>query len=60
MTNLTPVEEVGHYVAVKKHKDGGEAVHEYFKTKADCQAWINKQRQPKGDEFKWMIGSYDL
>ncbi len=53
--------ERGNFVAIKKHKDGyGEAVHEYFKTREACENWIDKQKQPKGDEFKWMIGSYDL
>jgi len=47
------------FVAVKKWKDGGESVMEYFKARAECEAWIQKQKQPVGDEFYWAIGEYE-
>ena len=48
------------FVAVKKFKDGGEAVMEYFATQDACLAWICQQRQPsKTDDWHWCVGEYD-
>lgn len=46
------------FVAIKKWKDGGETVVEYFETFSECLKWIKKQPKPKGDEFVWSLGSY--
>jgi len=46
------------YVAVRKYKDGGEQVCEYFNSHDACLTWIQKQPQPKDDSWQWMIGNY--
>lgn len=48
------------YAAVRKYKDGGEAVMEYFRTKKECLAWISKQSQPTDDSWMWMVGEFDV
>jgi hypothetical protein len=44
------------FVAIKKWKDGGESVAEYFATRAECLEWISKQS--KLDSFEWIVGEY--
>ena len=46
------------FLAIRKHKDGGEQVVEYFDSKAECEAWIRKQPQPKNDAWRWYVGEY--
>lgn len=46
------------FVAIKKWKDGGETTMEYLETCEDALAWIQKQDQPNGDEYKWYVGEY--
>jgi hypothetical protein len=46
------------FAAVKKYRDGGEAIEEYFATRQKAEDWIRQQKQPVGDEFIWMIGEW--
>ena len=46
------------FCAVKKWKDGGESVMEYFNTKYEALEWIKTQKQPLHDEFVWCVGEY--
>lgn len=46
------------FAAVRLYRDGGENVAEYFATKAEAEAWIKQQKQPVGDEFRWMIANW--
>jgi len=45
------------FVAVKKYKDGGEAVEEYFETRELALQWIKKQET--ANNFDWMVGEYE-
>ena len=47
------------FLAIKKWKDGGEQTIEYFETKEECLRWIQKQKQPKDDTWKWYVGEYE-
>ena len=46
------------FVAVKKWRDGGETVVEYFATRPACLEWIDRQPQPKTDEWEWCVDEY--
>ena len=46
------------FAAVKKYRDGGEAVVEYFDTRQQAKDWIRRQKQPTKDEFVWMVGEW--
>ena len=46
------------FTAVRKWKDGGEQVVEYFENQAAALAWIARQRPPIDDEFVWCVGEY--
>ena len=45
------------FVAVRKWKDGGEQVMEYFESQDDALEWIAKQHTSKND-FTWCVGEY--
>lgn len=46
------------FIAVKKWKDGGETTMEWFETQEACLRWIQRQPQPKDDEFIWCVGEF--
>jgi hypothetical protein len=46
------------FLAIKKYRDGGEQTIEYFKTREECLAWIQKQKQPTDDSWMWCVGEY--
>lgn len=47
------------FCAVKKWKDGGETVVEYFATKEEALAFIRSMCRTKSGEFTWCVGELD-
>jgi len=45
------------FVAVRKWRDGGEQVMEYFESEASTLKWIAKQHTSKKD-FVWCVGEF--
>lgn len=46
------------FCAVRKWKDGGEQVVEFFSTQDKALEFILRQKQPVGDEFVWCVGEF--
>ena len=46
------------FLAIKKHKDGGEQVFQRFATKSECLRWIKGREKPKDDSWRWCVGEY--
>lgn len=44
------------FAAVRKWRDGGEQLVEWFATKSDTLKWIEEQPKSSDDEFIWCIG----
>ena len=47
------------YCIIKKWKDGGEAVWEYFDTEAEARAWVFLQPKPKDDKWSWQLREWE-
>lgn len=47
------------FAAVKKWKDGGESILEYFDSRESALLWISRQKKPENDEFIWCVGEYE-
>ena len=58
MSKFIGIEPPKRFLAIRKHKDGGEQTVEVFASKAECEAWIGKQPQPKNDAWRWYVGEY--
>ena len=50
-------EDARKFVAIKKWRDGGETVIEYFRTREQASKWIQKQRNC--DDYVWCIGEFE-
>jgi hypothetical protein len=55
MSKYNPNQVSKPYVALMEYKDGGESVQEYFHTADEAFQWIQKQRQPRNDTWKWQV-----
>jgi len=60
---MTPSEsrrrELAKVCAVRKYRDGGEVVEEYFHSVESALRWIATQESDKGKEWKWCVGEFE-